>query len=139
MEESSANPAVPAVFPARHAMGRRSTARLTKQWFLFLLSCTVLLPALGHTRLLGSVPQPGALVHPPPAAIVLVFSAPPEPRFNRIELRRGGQWQALATRQEGPRLRAALPALKPGPYRVRWRVLSRDGHSQDGKLDFTVR
>ncbi|WP_169728153.1 copper resistance CopC family protein [Massilia alkalitolerans] len=139
MEKSPAPPAGQAVLSAPHSVRRPLLARLPKQWFLFLLSCTVLLPAWGHTRLLGSVPEQGALVHSPPAAVVLVFSAPPEARFNRIELRRGGRWQALVTQQDGARLRAALPALDPGPYRVRWRVLSRDGHSQDGKLDFTVR
>jgi methionine-rich copper-binding protein CopC len=31
-----------------------------------------------------------------------------------------------------------LPALEPGPYRARWKVLSADGHVTEGVLLFTV-
>ena len=31
-----------------------------------------------------------------------------------------------------------LPALKPGPYRAKWKVLAADGHVTEGAIVFTV-
>jgi methionine-rich copper-binding protein CopC len=43
-----------------------------------------------------------------------------------------------ATDHAVDRLTAAVPPLRPGPYRVEWQVLSADGHVVSGRFTFTV-
>jgi methionine-rich copper-binding protein CopC len=39
---------------------------------------------------------------------------------------------------DGTCLTARAPSLEPGPYVVRWRVVSRDGHTTRGLIRFRV-
>ena len=75
-----------------------------------------------------------------PKRVVLKFSAPPENGFNQLQWSRDGEenWQSLQVEQEKKQLEARLPALAPGRYKIRWSVLSRDGHRQRGVLQFSI-
>lgn len=105
----------------------------------FLLG-TLSFPALAHTRLISSEPAAGAVLQASPKRIVLQFSAPPEKGYTEMAWSKEGfeDWQSLQTTQEGNRVQAALPGLSPGRYKIRWSVLSRDGHRQRGVLQFQI-
>jgi methionine-rich copper-binding protein CopC len=94
---------------------------------------------MAHTRLLTTQPADGAQLQQAPATVALEFSAPVEPGFSRIELHSGSSWKNLPLSQQGKRIEARLPPLQPGTHQLRWSVISRDGHRQNGKLSFTVR
>lgn len=111
--------------------------RLTVLPFL-LLSLTAT-PALAHNRLLDSRPMNGQVLATAPTELVLKFFAPPEPGFSNIEWQSGGQWQPLPVSVQHNQLKAPLPKLTAGQHSVRWSVMSRDGHRQNGILTFTVR
>ena len=93
-----------------------------------------------HTRLLDSEPAAGAVLNTAPKRVVLKFSAPPEKDFSQLQWSRNGEenWQSLQVEQEKKQLEASLPALAPGRYKIRWSVLSRDGHRQRGVLQFRI-
>jgi len=96
--------------------------------------------AMAHTRLVSSEPKANAVLDAAPARITLNFSAPPEEGFSEMQWSQGSEeeWQALEVIQQAARLEAALPQLAPGRYKIRWSVLSRDGHRQRGVLEFRI-
>jgi len=95
--------------------------------------------AVAHTRLLDTQPANGAQLQQAPAIVALEFSAPVEPGFSRVELFNENTWTSLHLSQRGKRIEARLPPLQPGMHQLRWSVISRDGHRQNGKLSFTIR
>jgi copper resistance protein C len=96
--------------------------------------------AFAHTRLISSEPVAGAVLQAAPQRVVLQFSAPPEKGFTELALSQADkqQWQPLEVVQDVKQVRAALPPLKPGRYKIRWSVLSRDGHRQRGVFQFQI-
>lgn len=97
-------------------------------------------PAFAHTRLISSEPATGAALKAAPTRVVLRFSAPPEKGFSELQWAQGGneKWNTLEVQQQSKQLVAALPTLAPGRYKIRWSVLSRDGHRQRGVLQFKI-
>lgn len=95
--------------------------------------------ASAHTRLVVAEPRDGAVLANPPSELRLFFATPIEPRFSHLEWSRDNTWHALAVEVRGTRMSARLPQLGSGRYRVRWSVMSRDGHRQRGGLAFVVR
>jgi methionine-rich copper-binding protein CopC len=96
--------------------------------------------ALAHTRLLSSEPAADASLQTAPKRVMLNFSAPPEKGFTEMAWSKEGQveWQPLEAVQDGRQVEATLPGLAPGRYKIRWSVLSRDGHRQRGVLQFSI-
>lgn len=96
--------------------------------------------ATAHTRLLSSEPAAGAILDAAPRKIVLNFSALPEQGFSEMQWSQIAheEWHTLEIAQQAGRLEAALPQLGPGRYKIRWSVLSRDGHRQRGVLEFQI-
>ena len=96
--------------------------------------------AFAHTRLVSSEPAAGAVQQAAPKRVVLQFSAPPEKGFTELAWTKDGQaeWHALEVTQDDNRVEAALPQLAPGRYKIRWSVLSGDGHRQRGVLQFQI-
>lgn len=88
--------------------------------------------ALGHTRLIASSPAAGDTLAASPATIRLEFSGPVEAALSEIRLiAADGQSFRLAARVapgETRALEARVPVLRPGAYRVAWRVVAADGH-----------
>ena len=105
---------------------------------LVMLLCLLPQLATAHSRLIGSEPADGAVIEQAPAALVLEFNTPVENRLGKVEIMHKG-WQALETQVLGKRVEARLPALPSGNYKVRWQVLSKDGHVQRANFGFTVR
>jgi methionine-rich copper-binding protein CopC len=105
-----------------------------------LLACAI--PAASHSLLLGSVPASRAVLSAPPAHVELRFNNRIEKALSGVQIV-GARDQRFAgmTLPDGPpdRLRASVPPLPPGEYRVEWRVLSTDGHIVTGTYPFTVR
>lgn len=102
-----------------------------------------------HARLVRASPSDGATVAVAPREVALCFNELLEREFHAIELVDEGGPGGVAYRppvplatavdpRDGTCLVAALPSLAPGPYVVRWRVVSRDGHVTRGLIRFRV-
>lgn len=98
-------------------------------------------PATAHALLLESTPTHNATSTSPPQ-LMLRFNGRLEKRLSRVVLR-GGPGQAPITLDSPDgsspdTLVYPLPALPPGPWEARWRVLSVDGHFTEGRVRFTI-
>ena len=97
--------------------------------------------ALAHASLLESVPQPGAVVAGDNVTIELRFDSRLDVRFSRIELLKPNGDAAPLTLQAADSqslLKARGTELEEGPYTLRWRVLSVDGHANQGEIKFQI-
>jgi copper resistance protein C len=112
-----------------------------------LLFSTILLMclssrALAHASLLESVPQPGAVVAGDNVTIELRFDSRLDVRFSRIELLKPNGDAAPLTLLQAADSQSLLKArgteLEEGPYILRWRVLSVDGHANQGEIKFQI-
>jgi methionine-rich copper-binding protein CopC len=106
----------------------------------------LLLPADGwsHAYLVRSAPAARATVGRSPDRIRLWFNERLEPAYSRLSVwSREGQrvdaGDAQVAGNEPTRLSVGVPALPPGPYTVKFRVLSVDGHVVEAEFVFTVR
>ncbi|TAK50066.1 MAG: copper resistance protein CopC [Xanthobacteraceae bacterium] len=110
-----------------------------------LFACAMLLaglvPSWAHSVLRRSSPADGAVLAQPPAEIRLTFNEAIETRFSVVEVSGpGGKVAAGALRADKQNeIAVGLPALPPGRYDVRWRVISVDSHKVQGRLFFEVR
>jgi len=95
-----------------------------------------------HAFLEHATPAVGSTVEAPPAALDLDFSEAIEPAFSSVEvvdLGSGAKIEAKPLEHPRPQsLSLPVPALQPGQYEVRWKVVSVDTHVTDGVLRFTV-
>ena len=101
-------------------------------------------PAAAHTGLVASSPQAGAIVAALPARVRLVFSRNVEPRFLKVVLAGAEGSVALRATARGDTVVAPVPvgvALRGlgGRWRLRYRVVSSDGHPVAGTIRFRVR
>jgi len=124
----------------RKKMGRFTC--VARAWVL-----SGLLPALpqgawGHAIIVSSQPATGATMAEGPLAIHLRFNSRIDHSRSRLTLLApdGGQ-QALAAAPDSPadELDAEAKALSAGQWRLRWQVLSVDGHITRGDIPFSVR
>jgi hypothetical protein len=100
-------------------------------------------PAWAHAFLDRAVPAVGSVVHLPPAEIRLWFTQKLEPAFSSVQVldRKGSpvdRGNARVDDSEPTLLRISVPALAPGAYRVKWRVLSVDAHVTEGDFTFEI-
>ena len=110
------------------------------------LAAAALAPDLGraHAFLVKSAPAGRATLARAPDRVQLWFNERLEPAYSSVSV-----WDAAgaqvdskngAVSAEDPRrLELSLPALPPGRYVVRFRVLSVDGHVVESSLPFTVK
>ncbi|HUP00915.1 MAG TPA: copper resistance protein CopC [Gemmatimonadota bacterium] len=131
---------MPLIVPLSHAPSRRAAVVVvTVAGFAggFIADS-----ADGHTELLDSRPAEGDTLAAAPASLWLLFSAPVETGLTEVRLiAPGGRTIELELGAEPgqPRaIRAAVPPLRPGAYRVHWRVLSADGHPIEGSYVFWI-
>jgi len=102
--------------------------------------------AAAHAIVLDSVPAPNAVLPRPPALVVLRFNSKIEKQLTRVTLTGGGgPPHALSVAKDAgsdagqpDRIVVPLGPLPPGPYVIRYKVLSADGHVTEGTLRFTV-
>lgn len=111
---------------------------------LFLVCAPAFVPlAHAHAFMDRAVPAVGRTVHGSPAQVQLWFSERLEPVFSTVQvLDRGGKrvdsGDARVDPSDATLLRASLPPLAAGTYRVKWRVVSADSHVTEGDFTFDV-
>jgi methionine-rich copper-binding protein CopC len=111
-----------------------------------IILVSILLVAFGtgaaraHAFLDHANPAVGSTVQRAPQEITLSFTLNIEAAGSNVQVTdAGGARVDLGKPQiSGSTMRAGLKALKPGAYRVRWHVLSADGHTSEGNFSFTV-
>jgi methionine-rich copper-binding protein CopC len=110
----------------------------------FLFALTLLIPAspaTGHSLLIESSPAANSVVTASPPEMILRFNNRIEKKLSRIRLVAGGggrQDLPLVVSDRADTLKATVPALSPGAWRVEWQVLSTDGHVVSGVFAFRV-
>jgi methionine-rich copper-binding protein CopC len=96
----------------------------------------------GHGIVVDSTPKHQETVAVPPKRLVIRFNSRLEKRLCSVTLVGPQQGGVLLVRQEDDAapdtLIYPLPALKPGPYRAKWKVLAAAGHVTEGAIVFTV-
>lgn len=97
-----------------------------------------------HARLLEADPSPRSTNSAAPATIRLRFSERVEPRFAAVSIVDArGQATVLApviaSADDPKRIEVPVPPLQPGTYRVRYRVVSVDGHVIEADFAFTLK
>lgn len=100
--------------------------------------------ALAHAALVKSEPARRAALTRPPAHVRLWFNEKIEPAYATIHIARDGvgplTHQPARVAKDDPKLLVLeLPALGPGSYTVKYRVLSVDGHSVESAYVFSVK
>jgi methionine-rich copper-binding protein CopC len=101
-------------------------------------------PAWPHASLVRSSPARRATLASAPERVQLWFNEAVEPRFSSVSvLDAAGQSVDLGDARVEPedpkRLTVGLKPLGRGTYRVRFRVLSVDGHVVESEFPFTLR
>jgi copper resistance protein C len=117
----------------------KSIARLTT--IVLLLAAT---NARATAFLDHSEPAVGSTVDEPPTEIRIWFTERLDPPFGQIQLfdRRGRpvtQNQAVVDSDDPTLLKLSIPLLKPGAYKVSWKVTSMGMRMTVGTFSFKVR
>ena len=114
--------------------------------FAIVVLGALALPEIAHAHalLLKTSPPRRAVLRDAPKAVELWFNERLEPAYStvRISTRSGAPVTTGAVSvgaQDPKRMSVALPALAPGEYLVRFRVLSVDGHLAEDTFTFSVR
>ena len=99
--------------------------------------------AAGHAVLQRAEPRVESRLKRPPDEVKLYFSERLEPAYSalRVVNERGEQVDrrdSRVDRADPTLLRATLPPLPPGTYKVLWRVLSIDADVTDGAFTFRI-
>ena len=123
-------------------LGLRST--LINSGFAILLALSAHGTALAHAALVKAEPARRATLSKPPQRLRLWFNEKLEPAYASVSLSREGQGAvaigAAKVDAADPKLLVLeLPALEPGVYMVKYRVLSVDGHTVDHGYSFTLK
>jgi methionine-rich copper-binding protein CopC len=111
---------------------------------LIVLALLIPTQAWTHAVLVKSSPARRAMLSKAPARVQLWFNERLEAQFSMLAV-----WDAAGRQvdtqdiQVGPddqkRLSVGLGDVAPGPYTVKFRVLSVDGHILESEFPFTVR
>lgn len=97
-------------------------------------------PASAHDQLVSSNPEDGSKLDKQPEWIEMMFSGDVQEVGSEVKVVTDGKdVSAGELAVDGKKLTVALPDnLKPGDYKVTWRVVSADGHPISGDFDFTL-
>lgn len=98
---------------------------------------------LGHTDLVSSSPADGSSVPDAPAEVALVFNQAVSAQLSAVSLATGSKSPAaleVSAGETAQTIVAAIPrdSLPAGPWVVRYRVTSADGHPIVGEVSFEV-
>ena len=121
-------------------MGRASAWRLGLALAACALTATV---AAGHAVLQRAEPRVESKLKRAPDDVKLYFTERLEPAYSafRVLNDQGVQVDRQDSRVDRTNpalLRATLPPLPPGTYKVQWRVLSIDGDVTEGAFTFRI-
>jgi methionine-rich copper-binding protein CopC len=110
-----------------------------------VLACLLLglaaAPAAAHAIIIAAKPAVDATVAGPDVPIELRFNSRIDRARSRLTLvgpDRGAKTLALGADTAPDLLTARASGLVPGAYRLRWQVLSIDGHITRGDIPFSV-
>lgn len=97
-------------------------------------------PASAHDQLVSSNPEDGSKLDKQPEWIEMMFSGDVQEVGSEVKVVTDDKdVSAGELAVDGKKLTVALPDnLKPGDYKVTWRVVSADGHPISGDFDFTL-
>jgi methionine-rich copper-binding protein CopC len=100
--------------------------------------------AQAHGKIESSQPKADSELQSPPKEIRLQFNEALEPAFSKIELSDAKNAKVTLAKAEIDKTNhkvmfAAVPALQPGQYRVRWSTMTHDGHKTKGQFAFRVK
>ncbi|HSF57652.1 MAG TPA: copper resistance CopC family protein [Candidatus Binatia bacterium] len=112
--------------------------------FVFCALLTFPSTVLPHAALVKSVPARRAQIFKAPAQIQLWFNEKLEARFSSLTVtdssgKRVDQGNVAVGTDDPKRLSVAVHPLPLGLYRIKFRVLSVDGHVVEDEFPFTVR
>ena len=103
-------------------------------------------PAEGwsHAFLVRSAPRARAILAQTPERVQLWFNERLEPAYSHVsvwnhEAQRVDAGDTQVAPAQPTRLSVSVPPLPAGPYKVKYRVLSVDGHVAESEFTFTVR
>jgi copper resistance protein C len=112
----------------------------------FALCVTLTFPStvLPHAALIKSIPARRAQIFNAPKQIQLWFNERLEARFSSLEVidskgKRVDRGNVAVGTDDSKRLFVGVNPLPPGQYKVRFRVLSVDGHVVEDEFPFTIR
>jgi copper resistance protein C len=116
-------------------------------WLRVLVFCVLLTfpsTVLPHAALVKSIPARRAQIFKAPAQIQLWFNEKLEARFSSVAVidskgKRVDLGNTAVDADDPKRLFVALNPLPPGQYKIRFRVLSVDGHVVEDEFPFTIR
>lgn len=108
--------------------------------FSLLLAACGTRVAFAHAFLDHANPAVGSTVQKAPRDVALSFTLSIDAASSNAQVTdsSGGRVDQGKAQIGGTTMRIGLKPLKPGPYRVRWHVLSVDGHNTEGSFGFTV-
>lgn len=107
---------------------------------LVLMACFAQ-PVWAHAVLMQSKPASNSTVKGPSIPIWLRFNVRVDGKRSHLELIApdGSTIPVDSPKQTEPDvLESSVSGLKPGAYKLQWRVLASDGHMSNGVVEFTV-
>lgn len=112
--------------------------------FAILLASALAFPtaAWAHAILLEATPAPNATVAGPQLEVVLKFNSRIDGKRSRVTIVLSDRsTKVLANDPSSPpdTLKAKGDGFAPGSYRLKWQVLSSDGHITRGEHPFSVK
>lgn len=118
----------------------RTSYRRPAVLLLVLAALAAAAPASAHTVLRSSTPSDGASLPAPPADVQLVFDESVVTLGTEVAVSGpAGPLTLDPLAVDGATVTQPLPAdLPAGPYEVRWRATSADGHPVSGELGFSA-
>jgi methionine-rich copper-binding protein CopC len=99
---------------------------------------------VAHAALVRSIPAARAELRRSPASVQLWFNERLEAAYSSVSVvdqsgKRIDEQDVRVGPEDSKLLSVSLPALAPGSYTVRFRVLSIDGHVVQSEFPFTIR
>jgi methionine-rich copper-binding protein CopC len=106
-------------------------------------ACLIGQAAFGHAFLDHATPAVGSEVSGSPPTVALTYSEPVEPSFSSIQVTDASGVRVdtgpPVAADRGRQLSVGLKPLRPGTYKVEWRITSVDTHKTAGHFMFSVR
>jgi methionine-rich copper-binding protein CopC len=99
--------------------------------------------ALAHPHVVRATPAAGGTVTAAPNEVTIRFNEKLEPAFSAVVVRDAEGKQVdkgdgALDKKDHQLMRASLPSLTPGVYKVEWRAVGTDTHKVNGDFTFTV-
>jgi methionine-rich copper-binding protein CopC len=108
---------------------------------ILVLLAAVAQPVWAHAVLMQSKPAINATVKGPDVPIWLRYNVRVDGKRSHLQLIApdGSTISVDSPKQTAPDiLESSVSGLKPGAYKLQWRVLASDGHMSSGVVEFTV-